>query len=292
MKLFQLLAAVGGPVTPKTSKVHWAVHNKIEDPLDEYLEGNFDRWQAEQSQRNFEREHVISFVRLPGNGRWLFVGCYKRLGQPKAENGGLLYDLEFLEDYRELAGRLVVYWEKPFRNSYPNGETIASEVEVSEVLAQRMSVSEFKGFKYVRLPFKHLEVIVKEQEPSWRGALSSVAGVYVITDRGANKLYVGSAYGVDGIWGRWSQYTDGHGHNKLLKDLVGAEGIERAEHFCFSILETADIDTDSNEVIARENHWKDVLLTRQAGYNAAEGRRSSSKPLDGIAQVVARPAVR
>jgi hypothetical protein len=54
-------------------------------------------------------------------------------------------------------------------------------------------------------------------------ALASVAGVYLISDTLTGKLYVGSATGEGGIWGRWCQYVDGHGHNIQLKRLVGAE---------------------------------------------------------------------
>jgi hypothetical protein len=49
-------------------------------------------------------------------------------------------------------------------------------------------------------------------------------------------LYVGSAYGEDGIWGRWTKYvsTNGHGNNKTLKELVKADK-DYADNFKFSI---------------------------------------------------------
>jgi hypothetical protein len=274
MNLFKMLQAVSNRITPENCKVHLATHNGTDNPLDVYYSGKFDEWQSWQQQRNFSRDHVVSLIQLPGDSRWLFVGCYLKHGHAVHNGEGYSYNLEFLDEYRELAGRLIVCFQRPGRQPYIYGENVLT-ASVAALLEQRMSVSEFAGFKNVRVPFGHLETIVRTQEPTWRGALSSVAGIYIITDPGVNKFYVGSAYGIGGIWGRWSQYVDGHGNNKMLKELVQAEGIKRAEHFWFSILEIADIQTDPTDVIARENHWKEVLLTRQAGYNASEGGKGA-----------------
>jgi hypothetical protein len=54
-----------------------------------------------------------------------------------------------------------------------------------------------------------------------------------------------------------------------LKQILDAEGgRERANHFRFSILEIADIHATSQEILSRESHWKEVLLTREHGLNA------------------------
>jgi hypothetical protein len=99
-------------------------------------------------------------------------------------------------------------------------------------------------------------------------ALSSVAGVYLVSDPKDGKLYVGSATGTGGIWGRWSQYIDGKvGKNKHLVELVGKEGVERAEHFRFSVLEIADTHASHEDVLQREQHWMKVLMSSIHGYN-------------------------
>lgn len=118
------------------------------------------------------------------------------------------------------------------------------------------------------ISFEDLGFLVRSATTSWRTALSSVAGVYLISDTLTGKLYVGSATGEGGIWGRWAQYVDGHGNNLELKRLVGTEGIARAGHFRFSVLEIADTHTGEPEVLARESHWKKVLLSRVHGLNA------------------------
>jgi hypothetical protein len=82
------------------------------------------------------------------------------------------------------------------------------------------------------------------------------------------KLYVGKADGVEGIWGRWCQYAaTGHGHNKALVQELGAKSGERQNDLRFSILEIADLQSAPGEIEKRESHWKEVLCSRQTGYN-------------------------
>jgi hypothetical protein len=59
----------------------------------------------------------------------------------------------------------------------------------------------------------------------------------------------------------------GHGGNVKLKALLESEGIDRSAAFQFSVLEIADTHSSSTEVLDREYHWMDVLLTRDHGLN-------------------------
>ena len=100
-----------------------------------------------------------------------------------------------------------------------------------------------------------LKHIVDRDLAEWRSALGSVAGVYLITDTTCGRLYVGSAYGSEGIWRRWSAYASSlHGGNKELKDLLLKEGDKHASSFQFSVLEICDIMVTKDEVLG------DVLL--------------------------------
>ena len=115
---------------------------------------------------------------------------------------------------------------------------------------------------------KTLKTIVKKSLSDWQSALSSVAGVYLIADKSSGKLYVGSATGEGGIWQRWAEYaTNLHGNNRQLIELKKQFGDVHFENFYFSILEIADTHSSENEILVRESHWKNVLLTRQFGYN-------------------------
>lgn len=96
-----------------------------------------------------------------------------------------------------------------------------------------------------------------------------MAGVYIIADQRSGKLYIGSACGEGGIWQRWCQYAaTGHGGNLELRDLIKTEGPERAKAFRFSVLEIADLHSTPQDIVRRESHWKNILLTRDHGLNA------------------------
>lgn len=98
--------------------------------------------------------------------------------------------------------------------------------------------------------------------------MENLRGIYVIADIETGKLYVGSATGTDCIWGRWTEYVNsGHGGNNQLKKLFKEKGKEYAVNFTFSILEVFDPDVVDSFIIERESHWKNILLTRQYGYN-------------------------
>jgi hypothetical protein len=71
-----------------------------------------------------------------------------------------------------------------------------------------------------------------------------------------------------GIWQRWSDYSKaGHGGNVELKALLQKEGQGRANNFRFSILEIADVHASAEDILQRESHWKNILLTRTNGLN-------------------------
>ena len=113
-----------------------------------------------------------------------------------------------------------------------------------------------------------MKTIIEREEPSWKTALSSVKGVYIITDKSNGKIYVGSAYGESSFWSRWSLYArNGHGGNKELKRIIREKGLKYASNFQFSILEVRSNITDDEEIIKREAYWKNVLKSREFGYN-------------------------
>jgi hypothetical protein len=116
-----------------------------------------------------------------------------------------------------IAGRLIADFERPGRQSYLLAERWSDQIVVDEIRRERISVPEFPGFKALHLTKPQLDMIVRHDQGSWRAALSSVAGVYLISDSVTGRLYVGSATGEGGIWQRWVQYSlTGHGGNKEL----------------------------------------------------------------------------
>ena len=89
-----------------------------------------------------------------------------------------------------------------------------------------------------------------KEHVEWANRLSSVAGIYLITDTKTGKHYVGSASGeVGGIWGRWSQYAKTkHGGNVQLKKLIEQDP-DYCRNFQYSILEVFPIKRDKVETV-------------------------------------------
>jgi hypothetical protein len=255
-------------IEPTELKVHLAADNGRENPLDLYFDGLFKEWQAEQNKRNFQRPYILSLIRLERDDLWLFAGVYQSLEIDNSIKEHIHYTTELTDRYAELIGRLVIQYKRKGRNSYPNGESLIDSASVYEIKPEPLAFSEFKNFKEVQLSRQQLELLFHHEYPSWKSALSSVSGVYLISDMSSGQLYVGSAYGEEGIWSRWLDYSKNyHGGNFELKRLFKTGGPEVFSKFNYSILETCDIDLPADFVITIENRWKDKLLTRQYGLN-------------------------
>src|SRR5207245_9343273 len=99
----------------------------------------------------------------------------------------------------------------------------------------------------------------------WRARLAAVAGVYLILATTTGALYIGSACGTEGIWGRWAAYArDGHGGNMLLKELLAADPAYPAA-FSYSILQILPKTFAREEVLEWERRYKEKLGSRAKG---------------------------
>ena len=267
IKLIDLINLSG--ITLGHYKIHCATGIKT-SPLEAFFEGKFKEWQESQNQPNFQCDEILALIHL-NKDRWLFAGIYKVLGVKKRKEGKrtrYYYSTKEITGLEHLTGRGIIKFEKNFRASYLVGKKHSENLVVSEIRDQRMSVGEFPGYNSVRLSYRLLSTIIREEIPSWKSALCNIAGVYVLTDTKTGKQYIGSAYGGDGIWHRWVRYAkDGHGGNKEIKALLKIKGHKYSSNFQFSVLEVCDLNANNDYVISRESHWKNVLLTREFGLN-------------------------
>jgi len=268
MKLLEII-----PISPKdlsNYKLHLAIGEKDKkEPLYELSKSvdRFKAWQEQQSRKNFERDFILALIYYKKD-EWIFGGIYRRL-DVKGNTGKFEYVTELLDVKRELIGRLIVHFCKTFRQSYVYLEKVANDIEIIEILREPYSIEPFPGYENVLIDFNLLKTIIEKEAQSWKTALSSVKGIYIITDQNNGKIYVGSAYGQESFWSRWASYVkNGHGGNKELKDIIHSKGIGYASSFQFSILEIRTNTTNDQELIEREEHWKKVLLSRQFGYNS------------------------
>lgn len=254
---------------PEKFKVHFAVYNGEEQPLDVFVR-NKSAWQEWNEWRggrdDFSRKYIFSLMRFyHQQNKWLFGGIYEVL-----ERNTDGYKVKLLDLHKEFIGRLIINYPGPgargrafyFENHYP-------AMEIAEVFASEYSGESFCGFDNVQHSFEQIEHIIKNQRLDWKTALMSVKGVYLIIDKSNGKKYVGSAYGDTGLWSRWECYVNtGHGWNQGLSELISETGIEYARaNFQFSILEFYSMRTDDQFIINREQHWKRVLCSNQFGYN-------------------------
>ena len=271
MKLLQLINSLDPEVSPNRCKIHLAVRAGKDDPLDSYFAGEFDQWQTWQSKQNFERDFVLSLIQLPEHNKWLFAGIFDSQSSVWLEEVKRYeYRLSRRAALNELEGRLIVHCERKGRQSYRYAEGLIDAMTISEYRPEKMSIGEFPGYLRTTLTKQRLDIVVRQEIASWKGALSNVAGVYVIADRATGKLYVGSATGDEGIWNRWCAYSaTGHGGNRELRQLLRDKGPDyAAKNFQFGILEIAGTNASDGDVWERESRWKKLLLTRDHGYNA------------------------
>lgn len=277
LKLLDVLNICEGEL--KNYKVHFAIGAKDKsEPYNKFLIGEFKEWQEEQTNKNFSRPYVLSLIYCRKD-LWLFGGVYKIIGQPTPitkSNGwsGWKYQTELVDIQTDLIGRIFVSYKKEYRQSYPklemNPESGVSprDIVISSILDKRVSINDFVGFDQVNIDYETLEVIIRDNIPSWRSALSNVKGVYLIADRLTGKQYVGSAYGDECIWQRWTAYAkDGHGGNQELKMLLAERGAKYKYNFKYSILEVCNMNLGNEYIIGRESYWKEVLQTREFGLN-------------------------
>ncbi len=170
-----------------------------------------------------------------------------------------------LDDY---AGRMVFYRESGF--SFYNSKSASFDFVVDEIYGkqEKRLVSQFTDYDSVELTFDDLSEIVSNHYSDYYKAFSSVKAVYMIIDGNTGKLYIGSAYGEDGIWGRWSTYVETcHGNNEALVELYNEKGYDYFKKFKYIILHILPMKASSADVIALESMYKDRFLTKTFGLN-------------------------
>lgn len=258
---------------PEQYKLHLACSDGSDQPLDVFVRNRteWDGWNRWRGARDdFSREFIFSLIDFyPEKDRWLFGGAYRVLSR-KSINRAHSYVIEPLDEGRSFIGRMKISLKRPGRARAVNFEKHYKDLIVAEILPAPYTGEAFCGYDQIDIGFPMLESIFTIQRSDWKTALENAKRVYLITDTGNGKRYVGSAYGVTGIWSRWARYVEtGHGYNDGLTQIIATSGIEYArKHFRFALLEHRTMKTDDNVVIQREQYWKSVLLTcGDYGYN-------------------------
>jgi len=264
------------PVFDKETGNRYFPLQVLHNQLFEADNDDWDQWQTHMHNSKGERfpsDFVITFAQYPDNSdTFLFGGVFKIIDRDKTNDK---YNIEWQSEYEKYVGRLVVKVKLEARSVYRKLDNLFPKVLIKEILPSPFYTSKkFPGYKKLDLTYDKLAEIDHGYLRDWKQVLQNIEGVYLITDEKNSKLYVGSATGVKGIWGRWiSYYNSLTGGNKGLEEL-NEESKKKfdenyiKQNFHFSILEAYALGSIGREkIIERESMWKNRLRSRGTGYN-------------------------
>ena len=249
---------------------------------DVWKDGNidfFEEYQKIQPEHYFhDRKYIFAFrsdkkTTARFIGVYEVVGCkpfkksyvskeyWKKFGYIHNSKKDYYFDLRKLDILEDMRGRLVIDYVSGINPVHVNWNAISKKAVIS------ISSVEFPGYENVIWDYNQLKEYVNN--PEWYedivSALSRVNGVYLIVDKTDYKQYIGSAYGKEGIWGRWSSYvkSEGTGGNEELKKIMEQDP-ERKNNFQFSILSVmpriGDEKEDKKRALDLERLYKKKLL--------------------------------
>ena len=235
------------------------LYNLYRSNLTEFL-----AYQSSQSKDVFNAvDYIVAFIGEEGL-RSRFIGVYKLTGRIQLADDHFEYQMEEVQgQFDDLKERVIIRWE----NAISWHQWIKNKMEVIEI-HPGLHYKQFTDYSDFILNFDELKEIVTKQYSDWKKMLSATKGIYLINDTKTGKLYVGSAYGDEGIWGRWCNYvyTNGHGDNKTLKDLISLDPTH-GNNFQFSILMLLPRTITADEAIKKERLFKNKLGTNSFGLN-------------------------
>ena len=220
--------------------------------------------------------YVVVFIADGNYSR--FAGVYKICGKDKSVfvpckghntiEEKVFVKVSYVDAFEDKKGRFLIDWgglsAQRWLQWFKNDKEIIREDEG----IVRIPIP-FVSYNDILLPFKELKNIIETDNIKWREKLKAVNGIYGIADRSNGNLYVGSAYGIEGIWGRWKTYveTNGHGNNDRLVEIINEDPNYAWKFFQWFILETFPLTVSNDYAINRENLYKQKLCTRIFGYN-------------------------
>ena len=225
------------------------------------LNGHY--WNYNKNKSYKDGQITVGLVKIRPNEDFWLLFHIGQITKDLNKLNGVGYEYQNLPEYEKYVGRLIVKFKNKAQTMIRNAESVIEECYVSQIIPDTFDNDLFPGYEKVNISWYELRRIIEKD--NWTTALENQKGVYLMTDISNGKMYVGSAYGEQMILGRWKSYVNnGHGGNVGLKQLT-FDYIK--ENFKYSILDIYKSTTDDQIIIDREGWWKEVLRSRQFGYN-------------------------
>ncbi len=223
------------------------------------LNGHFHNYAKKKSYK--KGDITVGFAKIENN-KWLLFDV-SIITKDLNKFNAVGYEYQALTEYEKYCGRLIIEFHNKSQNLIRRAESVINDCKITQILEDTFDNDIFPGYDNIYLSWNDLNRVINKN--IWKTALENQKGIYLITDKNKGKMYVGSAYGENMLFGRWSEYLkNGHGGNKELRDL-GFNYIK--ENFSYSILDIYKSTIDDNIILKRETWWKNTLLTRKFGYN-------------------------
>ncbi len=158
----------------------------------------FLAYQNSQSKDVFNGvDYIVSFIGEEGT-LLRFIGVYQIISRKRTIDNRFEYQMsEIIGQFEDLKERVIIRWN----NAISWHQWIKNLMEVIEI-QPGLHYKQFTDYFDFILNFDELKEIVMNQYSDWKRMLSATKGIYLISDTKTGKLYVGSAYGESGIWGR------------------------------------------------------------------------------------------
>lgn len=270
---------------------NWKDDSGYYDFVDMYLNNSSDfepyilSIGSKSRKRNDINDIQFNFIQVDLH-KWLFVGAYdihETASLTHINTKGISFNYanaSRLPEYDKFLNRIILNWSNKPQQFFYTSHDIVNNIELSEICAKSYfeQDTEFPGYENLSKSYEELKIHWNNK--SWKDQLSSIYAVYLITDIKEGKLYVGSAYGIEGLYGRWSTYLkDGYDKDELednkypnikLRNLVTNKGITYIQkNFQYTILEIfSKTELGKKQALEREKYWKFAFKSKENGYNA------------------------
>lgn len=239
------------------------------NPIDIFKNRDFDTlldgqyWNYPNKKSYKQGQTTIGFIKITGSDHLWLLFHIGRVTNDLNILDGVGYEYEVLPEHEKYFGRLIVKFENKVQPMVRLANSVINDCEVVQILPDTFDNDIFPGYDKVNVTWSELTRVIEND--TWKTALKNQKGVYLITDSSNGKMYIGSAYGENMILGRWKSYIkNGNGGNVELKK-ISFDYIK--QNFRYSILEIFKSTIDDQTIIERESWWKELLQTREFGYN-------------------------